>query len=120
MLGSLLLSSVLGSTSCTSIKHEYEAEVLVTKEHELRTALSQIREVLNLYAIDFGHPPSTLEDLVTAGYINGLPDDPLTGKKDWLVVYYDCSKTVNCKSGVQNVHTSSSGKSKDGTLYRDW
>ena len=117
LCGFLLLCAV---SSCGTIKKGSDEELLVSQEHELRIALSQVREVIKLYNVDHGIPPQDLNDLVTAGYINKLPEDPFTDKSDWIPIWRDCSNTQNCKTGIENVRSSSNQRSSEGTLYKEW
>jgi hypothetical protein len=56
------------------------------KREVLRNNLQTIREVVNEFTKDRGHPPSALPDLVTAGYIRRIPINPFIGKPDWRVI----------------------------------
>jgi general secretion pathway protein G len=46
--------------------------------------LSVMREAIQRYTEDKGVPPSSLDDLQTAGYIGSVPLDPVTHQRDWV------------------------------------
>ena len=108
-------------TSCVAFKKGYEDATLESKEHELKVALSQIRDAISQYRSDHGHPPFALNDVIDAGYLNEFPQDPFTGKTDWVPVWTECPPTTaNCKKTIGNIHSAAIGKATDGTLYKDW
>ena len=75
--------------------------------------------MINQYALDNNALPQALDDLVKAGYINELPDDPITEKKDWNPVM---GEKVNLKKpkGIVDVRSSSTAKSSKGNPYSEW
>jgi len=117
-LTQVLLASSLAS--CSLVERGYREENLTARERDLRIALAQLREGINVYREDQGAPPSTLDEIVKAGYMSELPRDPFTAKSDWIVVLHDCSKVQGCKLGIQNVHSASKDRSTEGTLYNEW
>jgi general secretion pathway protein G len=106
--------------SCGTAKRGYDEEVLFSDEVRLKKDLSHIRGALSQYKIDHGHSPSTLSDLIVAGYLNDLPQDPITGKKDWVPDWSDCPPATNCQKSVKNIRSASTARSTNGTLYKDW
>jgi general secretion pathway protein G len=55
---------------------------IVTRSHEavLKDDLFTMRKMIDQYTQDNHKPPESLDDLVTAGYLEGgLPNDPFTG-----------------------------------------
>jgi general secretion pathway protein G len=46
--------------------------------------LSVMREAIQRYTEDKGVPPSSLDDLQSAGYIGSVPLDPVTHQRDWV------------------------------------
>jgi hypothetical protein len=55
-----------------------------------------------------------------AGYIRSIPEDPMTGKRDWKVTIGEDPKLAKGPKGVVDAHSSSSAKSSGGTPYSEW
>lgn len=51
--------------------------------------LSVLNQAIQQYTKDKGMPPSSLDDLQTAGYIGSIPVDPVTRQRDWTPVQCD-------------------------------
>ncbi len=99
----------------------YNQSILRAKESVLRQDLFQLRSLLSQYTLDKQKAPQSLEDLVTAGYLKQLPVDPTTGKADWEAVQEDVTLSVDQQDpGIDDVHSSSTQVSSDGTAYNTW
>ena len=100
----------------------YNQSLLRAKESVLRQDLFQLRSLISQYTLDKQKAPQSLDDLVQAGYIKQIPNDPTTGKPDWTVdqeenTVMDPSQT---DTGIDDVHSSSTGMGTDGTAYNTW
>src|SRR3954449_874698 len=100
----------------------YNQSILRAKESVLRQDLFQLRSLISQYTLDKQKAPQSLEDLVTAGYIKVIPNDPMTGKADWEAVQ---EEDVNMspdqqETGIDDVKSSSTATSSDGTAYNTW
>ena len=100
----------------------YNQSLLRAKESVLRQDLFQLRSLISQYTLDKQKAPQSLDDLVQAGYIKQIPNDPTTGKPDWTVdqeenTIMDPSQT---DIGINDVHSSSTGMGTDGTAYNSW
>jgi general secretion pathway protein G len=100
----------------------YNQSLLRAKESVLRQDLFQLRSLISQYTLDKQKAPQSLDDLVQAGYIKQIPNDPTTGKPDWTVdqeenTIMDPSQT---DTGINDVHSSSTGMGTDGTAYNTW
>ena len=51
----------------------------------LRQNLFTLRSVISQYTLDKQKAPQSLDDVVQAGYIKQVPNDPMTTKPDWTV-----------------------------------
>jgi general secretion pathway protein G len=91
-----------------------------TREAVLRDNLFKMRSLLDQYAADKQALPQSLEDLVTAGYMRHLPDDPMTGQKDWTVVTGEDWNSTTGQQGVVDVRSASPDISSEGTPYNEW
>ena len=59
----------------------YQQSVIRAKEATLHTDLKVMREAIQRYTEDKEAAPSSLDDLVTAHYIQQIPTDPFTMQK---------------------------------------
>jgi general secretion pathway protein G len=99
---------------------QYQKTIMATREAVLRDDLYKMRSLLDQYAADKQKLPQSLEDLVSAGYMRKLPQDPITGAADWTIVTGDDPNSTNSEQGVIDVHSASSDISSEGTPYSEW
>jgi len=97
------------------------------RESALREDLFTMRSTIDQYHGDKGHYPADLQTLVTDGYMRKIPFDPMTKSADTWVVAMEEQSTAsdstpdpNTTPGIVDVHSGSSAKALDGTLYKDW
>ena len=98
------------------------------REATLKEDLFTMRSVIDQYHGDKGAYPPDLATLVSSGYIRKVPIDPMTKSADtWVTVMEeappaDASAPSDTPTtpGIVDIHSGSSGKSLDGTLYKDW
>jgi general secretion pathway protein G len=100
----------------------YTRSLLQAKESVMRQDLFQLRSLISQYTLDKQKAPQSLDDLVQAGYIKQIPNDPMTGKPDWTVdqeenTVLDPNQT---DTGIDDVHSSSTQAGSDGTAYNTW
>jgi general secretion pathway protein G len=101
----------------------YQVTVLHAREAVLRDDLFTVRKMIDEYTIDKLAPPSSLDDLVAAGYLRGgIPVDPFTGSNQtWKTDLEDVPiGTDQSASGIVDVHSGSEDISLDGTPYSSW
>jgi general secretion pathway protein G len=99
----------------------YNRSIIRAKESVLRNNLFTLRTVIDQYSYDKGKAPQNLQDLVTEGYLQKLPVDPMTGSnQSWRKVMEDASQSVSqSEPGIFDVHSGSDKMSLDGTAYSD-
>ena len=98
------------------------------REATLKEDLFTLRSVIDQYHGDKGSYPPDLATLVSSGYIRKVPVDPMTKSADtWVTVAEEAPAAdagapsdVSTTPGIVDVHSGSTGKSLDGTLYKDW
>ncbi len=105
------------------------------EETALRHNLAVVREAIDQFHADQGHYPQALQDLVTPGYLNHLPVDPITqSATTWVLVPVTpvatsaTSPTVSTAvsgaggdtSGFADIHSGAPGKARDGEAYASW
>jgi general secretion pathway protein G len=99
---------------------QYQKTIMHARETVLRDDLFRMRSLMDQYGADKGKLPQSLEDLVTAGYMREIPTDPITEQKDWNVVTGEDPYSSEGGSGVNDIHSSSSEVSTEGTPYSEW
>ena len=101
----------------------YHVAVIHAREAVLRNDLFTMRKLIDEYTIDKQHPPSSLDDLVEAGYLRGgLPVDPFTqSNQTWMTDIEDVPISPDqSTSGVVDVHSGSDDTALDGSPYNSW
>jgi len=100
----------------------YNRSIIRAKESVLKNNLFTLRTVIDNYSYDKGKAPQNLQDLVTEGYLQKLPVDPMLGNnQSWRTVMEDASQSVSqSEPGIFDVHSGSDKQSLDGTPYADW
>ena len=100
----------------------YNRSIIRAKESVLKNNIFTLRTVIDQYSYDKGKAPSTLQELVTEGYLTKLPVDPMTGNNQgWRTVMEDASQSVSqSEPGIFDVHSGSDKMGLDGTAYAEW
>ena len=99
----------------------YRNAIMGAREAVLKEDLFQMRDAIDQHYADKGEYPSTLDDLVTEGYLRTIPEDPLAGSAAaWQTVLVDFDPTNPFAQGIYDVKSSSEGAALDGTMYADW
>lgn len=109
-----LLASIAIPSFVTTVKKAREA-VLKSDLHTLRSAIDS-------YTVDKEQAPQSLEDLVQAGYLKSVPNDPMTTKNDtWITSQSDAMISITeTQGGISDVHSGAQGLATDGTSYNTW
>jgi len=97
----------------------YQNIQLKARETILKDDLRTMRKMIDQYAADKEKLPSSLDDLVSGGYIREVPIDPMTGQKDWVVDMGDDTISRDGGTGVVDVHSAAGGQGSDGA-YKDY
>ena len=101
----------------------YHVAVVRAREAVLRDDLYVMRDLIDKFTVDKQRPPTTLDEIVEAGYLRGgIPVDPFTGSNetwrvDTEVVPLSPEKATE---GIVDVHSGSDEESLDGTPYSSW
>jgi general secretion pathway protein G len=101
---------------------QYRNSIRQTKEAVLRADLFHMRESIDQYYADKGTYPSSLQTLVSEGYLRGVPEDPITKSKDtWVTTQAELDPSSTSSSpGIYDVKSGADGISLDGSRYSDW
>jgi general secretion pathway protein G len=99
----------------------YSRSIVASRERALRSDLAQLRTAIWRFTFDKQKAPQSLDDLRAAGYIDKIPDDPMTHEPNWEVVQDEVLLSVDQQEpGVTDVHSASSNTASDGTAYNTW
>ncbi len=97
------------------------------RESALKEDLFTLRSCLDQFHADRDRYPTSLDELVSMGYLRSVPVDPITGTKDtWVPVYEQVSpdqqdeRQQQAGAGIIDIHSGSDGEALDGTKYADW
>ena len=100
----------------------YANSVRRAREAVLREDLFRMRGAIDQYYADKNKYPSTLQDLVSDGYLREFPKDPITDSADtWQTINAE-SDPANAaqEPGIFNVKSGSEDTSMNGTKYSEW
>ncbi len=100
----------------------YQVTLLRSREAVLKSNLHSLRSVIDQYTADKKIAPQSLEDLVDAGYLREVPQDPITDSSTtWQVEFGSTALVVDqLDTGIVDVRSGSSAVSSEGTPYSDW
>jgi general secretion pathway protein G len=100
----------------------YKNHVLRARETVLKQDLQAMRDAISQFSQDKNRAPQDLNDLVSAGYLRGIPKDPFTDSNTtWQTVQEDVMETLDqTQPGITDVHSGSDKTSSEGTAYNTW
>ncbi|PYQ10540.1 MAG: hypothetical protein DMH00_10860 [Acidobacteria bacterium] len=116
MLIVVALVGIMAGLAVVQFKHTPQK----AKEAVLKEDLYILRDIIDQYFTDKGKYPSTLQDLVDAGYIRKIPVDPITGSSEsWQIENVPAEEGEDA-GGIYDVHSGAPGAGLDGTNYSEW
>jgi general secretion pathway protein G len=102
----------------------YEQTIVRAREAALRQDLDEMNKAIQEYTADKQAAPTSLDDLVQAhpSYLGRIPNDPMTGKSDWVPENCDMlDSSDQLSTGICSVHSSSDSVSPTtDTPYSSW
>lgn len=100
----------------------YQRSLVRARESVLKQDLATMRNAIQQYTLDKEQGPTSLDDLVSAGYLREVPTDPITRNRDWHVDFENVLLSPDqTSSGITDVHsTSDTSSSFEGTPYSSW
>jgi general secretion pathway protein G len=101
---------------------QYRNSVVSTKEAVLQTDLFRMRDAIDQYYADKGKYPSSLDSLVSDGYLRKLPEDPISkSSESWTTVPAEPDpNNPSAEPGIYDVKSGAQGTSLDGRNYSDF
>jgi len=100
----------------------HQSSVQRGREAVLKQDLFHLREAIDQHYADKGKYPAALQELVSAGYLRRMPQDPLTGSADtWQEVMSEPDPSnPSAEPGIYDVKSGAEGNGLDGTPYSEW
>jgi general secretion pathway protein G len=100
----------------------YQASIKAAREATLHEDLQVMRQAIDAYTMDKQKAPQSLDDLVQAGYLRNVPQDPMTRRNDtWVPDTDDTLQSPDqTEPGITDVHSGSKEAATDGTQYSSW
>lgn len=100
----------------------YKIHILHANEAVLKEDLRHMRDAIDQFTQDKGKAPQSLDDLVSSGYLHGIPKDPFTHASDtWQTVQEDVMESIDQTApGISDVKSGSNQVSSEGTAYSSW
>jgi len=101
---------------------QYKNSQIHAKEAVLKEDLFRMRDAIDQYYADKNQYPSTLDALVSEGYLRKLPDDPFTrDSTSWQTVPAEPDpNNPTAEPGVYDIKSGSDQTALDGSKYSDW
>jgi len=101
---------------------QYRTSVIHAREAVLLEDLFRMRDAIDQYYADKNQYPSTLDALVSEGYMRQVPNDPFTrSNTTWQTVPAEPDpNNPTAEPGVYNMHSGSDATAIDGTKYAEW
>ncbi len=101
---------------------QYRNSIQNSKEAVLHTDLFRMRDAIDQYYADKGKYPSSLDTLVSDGYMRKIPEDPITKSADtWQTEPAEPDPSnPSAEPGIYNVKSGATGTGLDGTSYSEW
>jgi len=100
----------------------YEKSITRSKEAVLKRDLFTLRQAIDQFTLDKLRAPTSLDELVSAGYMRVMPIDPMTNQADWQTTFEDVVLSPDqTGTGITDVHSASAQVSPfENTPYSSW
>jgi general secretion pathway protein G len=101
---------------------QYRNSVQSAREATLANDLFRMRDAIDQYYADKNKYPSSLDALVSDGYLRKIPEDPFTKSADtWQTDPAEPDPSnPSAEPGVYNVKSGAQGQAQDGRAYADF
>lgn len=117
----LVVMTLIGVLASMSLV-QYRNSIQATKEAVLKADLFHMRDAIDQYYADKGSYPSSLQTLVSDGYLRAIPVDPITRSADsWTTTPAEADpNNPNASPGIYDVKSGAEGTAGDGSRYAEW
>lgn len=91
------------------------------KEVRLMHDLAVMREAIDKYTIDKEEAPSSLQTLVSSGYLRRIPEDPISKSADtWQPEMESEPSKPGGNIGLKDIRSGAEGSGSDGRPYSEY
>ena len=99
----------------------YSRSINLAKEDAFRQSLESLNKVIYQYTLDKQKPPGSLQDLVSSGYLEKIPND-ITGSETWVMEEDPPAilSLYQTDAGIYGVHSASNRIGSNGKPYAEW
>lgn len=94
----------------------YQGSIENSRLISLKANLSVVRECIDRYYEDKGRFPETLQELVDARYLKGIPVDPVTDSPQTWILKLDQD---GVEDGIVDIASGARGATIDGVAYSE-
>ena len=121
LLEMVAVLTIIGILAAIALPN-YQRSIIKARESVLKENLYWMRDAIDQYYLDKSKYPESLEKLVDEKYLRMIPVDPITEKKNWIIVLeeFDEFSDPEFEPGIWNVRSRSTLRSTEGTRYRSW
>ena len=101
---------------------QYRASVIHAREATLKEDLFRMRDAIDQYYADKGQWPSTIDALVSDGYMRKVPEDPFTKNTSscQTIPAEPDPNNPTAEAGIYDIKSGSDATALDGTMYSEW
>jgi general secretion pathway protein G len=98
----------------------YRKSLLHAREAVSKQDVATMRKAIEDYTLTTERPPQSLQDLVDEHFLAAIPNDALTGKKDWVPHFgYVRVGSGKIVFGIDDVHSRMTNTNSDGAPYNN-
>ena len=119
----LIVMALLGILVAIMIPN-YSGSVKRAKESVLKENLFQVRDSIEKFYHDKRKYPVNLQDLVRTHYLKRIPENPFTGRADWIPVYFEPADDEDfdpdLAQAIVDVRVNTSAGGEKTRRYADW
>jgi len=102
--------------------NQYKTSIRAAEEAALKSNLFRMRDAIDQYFADKGTYPSSIQTLVSDGYLRDVPMDTITRSKEtWTTIAAEPDPSrPTAEPGIYDVKSGSESVALNGTRYSDW
>jgi general secretion pathway protein G len=117
----MIVMAIIGVLAAVAVP-SFVGALKSAREAVLKEDLQVMRAAIDSYTMDKQKAPSSMEDLISDGYLKSVPEDPITRSKEtWVTDTGDSLHSLDqTDPGIDDVHSGSQEAGSDGQPYSTW